>query len=207
MIVTRVLPVVAGVLFITLSPSLAAAQPGSRKGIDVPPVPHEIAVPAGHSVYEVGYATGTQNYICAVTKAGTLDWTFIGPEATVFDSEHHRRMDQTMTHYLSQNPFEIERFRATWRDSDDSSRVWGVAIASSESPAFVAPGAISWLLLDVVGAERGPTGGKNLWRTSLIQRLNTAGGRKPTGGCTAVDHLGVLKFVPYTAEYYFYRAD
>jgi hypothetical protein len=169
-------------------------------------VPVEIQVPEGHVVYASGFAVGTQNYICATTGSGTLDWTFIGPQATLFITAHGDPVQQRMTHYLSQNPFEVEKFRATWQHSVDSSRVWGVAVASSEDPAFVEPGAIPWLLLDVVGGDEGPTGGRALSQASLIHRLNTSGGRKPIGGCTASSHIGTFRFVPYSAEYYFYRA-
>jgi hypothetical protein len=206
MLISRVLPLVVATLVVGQSPSLAEPQSRDNKKIEVPPVPPEIQVPPGHSVYLKGYATGTQNYVCAVTKAGTLDWMFIGPEAALFATVHGEPVRQNMTHYLSENPSEFEKFRPTWRSSSDSSRVWGVVVGSSQDPAFVAPDAIPWLLLEVVGAAPGPTGGTTLSRASLVHRLNTSGGRKPTTGCTINDHIGILKFVPYAAEYYFYRA-
>lgn len=205
MFISRVLPLVVAALVVGQSPSLA--DPHSRgKGIDVPPVPLEIQVPPGHAVYLKGYAVGTQNYVCAVTKAGTLDWLFIGPQATLFTTAHGEPVRQTMTHVLSGNPSEFQTLRATWQDSGDSSRVWAVAVASSQDPAYVAADTIPWLLLETVGTSAGPTGGRTLARTSLVHRLNTSGGRKPATGCTLNDHVGTMTFVPYTAEYYFYRA-
>ena len=112
-----------------------------------------------------------------------------------------------MTHFLSRNPDEVETLRPAWQDSDDSSAVWAAALASSQDPAFVAADAIPWLLLEAAGDRRGPTGGKGLVRTTFIQRLNTAGGRKPETGCSATEHIGAAKFVPYTADYFFYRQD
>jgi hypothetical protein len=91
--------------------------------------------------------------------------------------------------------------RPTWQSSVDTSAVWGKAIASSIDPAFVAPGAIAWLLLDVVGKQRGPAGGSILSQATAIQRVNTSGGLMPEGGCT----VGSIAFVPYTADYYFYK--
>src|SRR5215216_5521720 len=48
-----------------------------------------------------------------------------------------------------------------WQHSRDTSTVWAkVALdGSSTDPAFVAAGAIPWLLLDVVGVQEGPSGG------------------------------------------------
>jgi hypothetical protein len=206
MISKRILTLVLAVGAGAITPSAVAAQSAGRNRTRVPPVPVEIQVPAGHAAYASGFAVGTQNYICATTASGTLDWTFIGPQATLFITAHGEPVQQRMTHYLSQNPFEVEKFRATWQHSVDSSRVWGVAVASSEDPAFVEPGAIPWLLLDVVGGDEGPTGGRTLSQASLIHRLNTSGGRKPIGGCTSASHIGTFRFVPYSAEYYFYRA-
>jgi hypothetical protein len=39
-----------------------------------------------------------------------------------------------------------------------------------------------------------------------IQRLNTSGGVAPASGCDA-DHLGAVANVPYTADYFFYKAN
>lgn len=206
MVISRVLPLVVAALVASQSATFAESHDRGQKRIVVPPVPPEIQVPRGHSVYLKGFALGTQNYVCAVTKTGTLDWLFIGPEATLFTTAHGEPVSQNMTHYLSQNPAEVDGFRPTWRDSEDSSRVWGVARASSQHPAYVAPDAIPWLLVEVVGSAQGPAGGRTLSRTTLIHRLNTTGGRKPATGCTGSDQIGTMKFVPYTAEYYFYRA-
>jgi hypothetical protein len=40
-------------------------------------------------------------------------------------------------------------------------------------------------------------------RTTYIQRVNTKGGLAPTAPGTSI---GAIAEVPYTAEYYFYRA-
>ena len=95
--------------------------------------------------------------------------------------------------------------RATWQDSRDTSTVWAMAIAASSDPAFVAPGAVPWLLLEVVGAQDGPTGGHRLTQTTFIQRLNTAGGIAPSTGCALATDVGKKALVPYTADYFFYN--
>ena len=70
---------------------------------------------------------------------------------------------------------------------------------------FVAPGAIPWLLLEVVGAEGGPTGGRRLTVATYIHRLNTAGGIAPATGCSQSVNVGSRELVRYEADYYFYR--
>jgi hypothetical protein len=59
--------------------------------------------------------------------------------------------------------------------------------------------AIPWLLLRAVSTE-----GPGIFeRTTFIQRVNTMGGAAPA---TAPTQAGQEARVPYTAEYYFYRA-
>ena len=79
-------------------------------------------------------------------------------------------------------------------------------IAFSSDPAFVAPGAIPWFLLQVVGAQDGPTDGHKLTATTFIQRLNTSGGVAPSTGCTLPTDVGKKELVSYTADYVLYKA-
>jgi hypothetical protein len=113
---------------------------------------------------------------------------------------------QTMTHYFGPNPDEGGTVRAAWQFKD-SSTVWGRVMDghSSSDPNFVAPGAIPWLLVTVVGAQDGPAGRDRLKDTTYIQRLNTTGGVAPSTGCSSSTDIGNSAFVPYTADYYFYR--
>jgi hypothetical protein len=113
---------------------------------------------------------------------------------------------QIITHFLSPNPDESGMACATWQHSRDTSTVWAMASASSSDPNFVESGAIPWLLLQVVGAEPGPTGGDRLTGTTFIQRLNTSGGIAPSTGCAQSTDVGKRVFVPYTADYFFYKA-
>jgi hypothetical protein len=41
---------------------------------------------------------------------------------------------------------------------------------------------------------------------TYIQRLNTTGGVAPVEGCSVSSDVGKQKLVPYTADYYFFRA-
>jgi hypothetical protein len=163
------------------------------------PVPNNIKVPDGNQVFLVGHAVGTQNYICLASG-----WTFFGPQATLFDDDDK----QVITHFLSPNPDESGIPRPTWQHSQDTSTVWAKAIASSSHPGFVEPGAIPWLLLEVVGIQDGPIeGDTTLTATTFIQRLNTFGGIAPSTGCTLSTDVGKKAFVPYEADYVFYKAD
>ena len=166
---------------------------------DPPQVPTELEAPEGSRLFPTLHAVGTQNYVCL---AAGQPWTFVGPQATLFDEDR----EQKATHYLSPNPDEGGTARATWQHSRDTSAVWARAIASSTDPAFVKPGAVAWLLLEVVGREPGPTRGRRLFRAKYIQRVNTSGGVAPGTGCSqATDGSTVL--VPYTTDYYFYKAN
>jgi hypothetical protein len=187
---------------LALAFAVAQAVPAHAAEMTPPPVPDTLQVPAGNTAYLVGHAVGTQDYICQ--PSGTsLAWTFVKPQATLFDDSH----EQIITHFLSTNELENPATaRPTWEDSQDTSRVWGKAIATSSDPAFVAAGAIPWLLLQVVGAKPGPTGGTTLVTTTYLQRLNTTGGVAPATGCAESADVGKKALVPYTADYFFYKA-
>jgi Protein of unknown function (DUF3455) len=174
--------------------SSAAMAPASQ--VEPPAVPSNLEVPEGNKAYRVWHATGTQNYICL---AAGQAWTFIGPQATLFDDE----ADQVLTHFLSPNPIEAGVARATWQHSKDTSSVWAVAIQSSTDPGYVTPGAIPWLLLRIVGAQAGAAGGEKLVPTTFIQRVHTAGGSAPSPTCS---QAGARVFVPYETDYVFYKA-
>jgi hypothetical protein len=169
--------------------------------IEPPPVPRELEVPAGNKVFREGHAVGTQNYIC-LPSGSNFVWTFFGPQATLFNDDD----EQIVTHFLSPNPDEDGMARATWQHSRDTSTVWAMMIASSSDPSFVELDAIPWLLLQVVGAEPGPTGGDRLTKITFIQRVNTSGGIAPSAGCTQSEDIGRKAFVPYTADYFSYKA-
>jgi Protein of unknown function (DUF3455) len=132
-----------------------------------PAVPANIQVPAGSQPFLAAHASGTQDYICLPSGSG-FAWTFFAPQATLFTDDDQ----QVITHFLSPNPFESGVPRPTWRHSLDTSTVRGRPIASSFDPAFVARDAIPWLLIEVTGAQDGPTHGDTLTKTSFIQRVN-----------------------------------
>jgi hypothetical protein len=197
---------VAAVAFAVPSPAPVYAD------TNTPPVPGNIQVPAGNKLFLVGHAVGTQNYICVPSGTG-VRYVLFTPEATLFDEQG----EQLATHYFSPNPMEPNTdpkvisehaIRAAWQDSRDSSAVWGMAKPenTSNDSGYVEPGAIPWLLITVTGKQNGPTGGDRLSATTFIQRLNTHGGSAPSTGCAALEDIGNKVFVPYTADYYFYKS-
>jgi hypothetical protein len=203
---THVRLLAAGVIALGLTTSTAMAQPGRTSRIDVPDVPANLSVPDGYSVFFKGQAAGTQNFVCLATASG-MSWTFLGPQATLFQSFLGDLDQQNATHFLSANPMEDGLPRPTWQHSFDTSRVWARAVASTSDPNYVEAGAIPWLLLQATGAATGPAGGATLARTAYIHRLSTSGGAAPTTGCSQAADIGKINLVPYTADYYFYRAN
>jgi hypothetical protein len=162
-----------------------------------PPVPPTLQVPTGNKAFREGAGIGTQDYICLLSSSG-FAWTFFGPQGTLFDM----RDEQIITHFLSPNPSENGTPRVTWQDSEDTSKIWGLTIAS----VTVQPDAIPWLLVQVVGAEDGPTGDDKLSEVTFVQRLNTVGGVAPSSGCAASGDVGKIALVPYSSNYFFYNA-
>jgi hypothetical protein len=75
-----------------------------------------------------------------------------------------------------------------------------MATAPSSTPA-----SIPLLLLRVVGAQTGPDDGGKLTGTTYIHRLNTVGGVAPSSGCSTTSDVSQRMFVPYEADYFFYR--
>ncbi len=188
--------------------ALALGLPVFAEKPSAPSIPPAIQVPAGNTSFLTAQAVGTQNYVC-LPSGNSFSWTFFGPQATLFLTLRFSQAEirqQIATHFLSPNPSESGMPRATWQSSLDTSKVWARAIASSTDPSFVAPGAIPWLLLTVVGAGRGPTEGAFLTQTTFIQRLNTSGGIAPSTGCSQPTNVGATALVPYTADYVFYKA-
>ena len=191
-------------IFVSLLTSLVSVPGAAARAAEqiVPPaVPAGLEVPASYKPFLMAHAVGTQNCICApAATASGYDWLFIGPQATVFDSDG----EQQLTHFQSRNPLSGDAIHATWQHSRDSSAVWATRFSGSTDPLYVAPGAIEWLRLDVTGTALGPTGGDRLARTAFIQRVNTVGGIKPSSPCTA-STLNTRRLVSYEADYYFYR--
>ena len=222
LIAMQLCPTVLLTLFVAASASVQASATAPAKeappprfakkhDITVPPVPENIKVPSGFTAFLEGHGIGTQNYVCRPSGSG-FAFVLFTPQATLFSDNNK----QLITHFNSRNPFEANTdptvvgdrmIRVTWQDSRDTSTVWAKVNPgqSSTDPAFVKQDAIAWLLLEVVGAQDGPTGGDTLTATKFIQRLNTFGGLAPSTGCASLTEVGNRAFVPYRADYFFYK--
>jgi len=204
---TKLMIAMQSCLIVLLTSFAAASASAQTSTAVIPPlVPHDIRAPAQNEIFFVGHGVGTQNYVCLPCDQSKPDcasgfaFALFTPQATLFNDLE----EQVTTHFFSPNPFEGGVIRATWEHSSDTSTVWGKVIGSSSDPKFVTPGAIPWLLVQVVGAQTGPTGGAKLTSATFIQRLNTEGGAAPSKGCSCSADIGNKEFVPYKADYFFY---
>jgi hypothetical protein len=201
---------------IMLGCGLGTATRGHAQNITVPPTSTTITPEAGNVAFLLGRATGTQGYVCLPQGTGA-SWTVNNarPEATLFQTVFGQDV-QIITHFLSPNtnpnkiaPDPLPFANATWQSSFDTSKVWAQtvnAVRAGSEPACPNDGAIGCLLLQAIGAQQGPTGGKLLTKTTFIQRLNTKGGSAPADGCSTSADVGKQTLVPYSADYYFFRA-
>jgi hypothetical protein len=199
----------AAALVLTSASTLTANAWGQT--VTPPPTPTQITPPVGQSAFLVGHAFGTQGYTCLPTSTGATSWAVnpARPEATLF-SDVFGHLVQITTHFTSINENPVDKKppslagNATWQGFD-TSRVWAKATgnlpAGSDLASCPNSGAIPCLLLESIGNQKGPSGGRLLADTTFVQRLNTSGGAAPTSVCT----VGQTQLVPYTADYYFYR--
>ncbi len=207
--ITRRIALIACNAALAVGLMVALPQLAQAQNVTPPTVPDDkLKVEAGNEAFLLGHATGTQNYVCKPSGTG-VKFVLFTPEATLFKDNDDR---QITTHFFSPNPLELNTdatvvasglIRASWQ-ARDSSTVWA-KVHQPDGALTVDPSAIQWLLLDVVGTQDGPTGGKTLSDVTFIQRVNTTGGLAPANGCTSSTDLGNTAFVPYTADYYFYR--
>lgn len=204
----------ASVLAITLLSSALLAQP-AQNPFTPPDVPFNLKVPDGNTLFMKGEAKGTQNYVCLPSAASQTGFAFklFTPQATLFlplNFTGNEFTHQIITHFFSPNPDPLDHgaIRATWQSSRDTSAVWAATVPNgmSTDQPFVKVGAVAWLLLEKKGTQRGPTGGQDLSQTTFVQRLNTDGGVAPATGCSRAEDVGTTAFVPYTADYFFYKA-
>lgn len=200
---------------LVLGCALGTVTNAAAQKIASPKTPDGITPPTGNTAFLVGHAFGTQGYTCLPTSTGGTAWnTSARPEATLF-VDFFGRLAQIITHFASidANPNENAPSpvplsgSATWQSSLDTSKVWAQKVGSidggSDPVSCPNTGAIACLLLQSIGNQEGPTGGKLLDNVTFVQRLNTNGGAAPTTACS----VGQTQLQPYTADYYFFRAD
>ena len=151
-----------------------------------PDVPAALVVGDGFEVSSHVYADGYQVYVCTETAPGVYNWIFKEPIATLYADAGFNGV--VGTHYVG----------PTW-ESNSGSKVGGTRIDG----VVVDPNAIPWLLLGAVN----PQGPGIFEGTTHIQRVNTVGGKAPAASEANASTVGDEVYVPYTAEYYFYKPE
>lgn len=168
-------------LFVLLAVATFAAQTArannSDRGPELPlPLCQSIQVGADNELAFHTFALGVQVY-----RWNGTSWAFVEPVANLYaDRGFH---GQVGTHYAG----------PTW-ESKGGAKVVGRRVDGTGCTPDAK--SIPWLLLEVTSNE-----GFN--NPTFIQRVNTTGGVAPAAPGTFV---GEEARVPYTAEYYFYRA-
>ena len=194
---SRCLPVrmTLAVLAVFALASIPVAQADEdNRAPDLPsPLCDRLQVSPGNKVAFHVYAKGVQIY-----RWDGTSWVFVAPEATLFaavrPSSGLTRHTRSSANAEYHGDVGIHYAGPTWQ-SNSGSKV----IASRLEGCTPDPTAIPWLLLQTVSTE----GPGIFHRVTYIHRVNTTGGLAPTdpGSFT-----GAEVQVPYTAEYYFYRA-
>jgi hypothetical protein len=144
--------------------------------VQKPDVPDAIQAPAGEDLVLVLRASGFQVYVCRSDEGAQPSWVLKAPEATLYD----QKGNAVGKHFGG----------PTWRHKDGSEITARMA-AKVDAPEA---GAIPWLLLSVTDHS----GNGVLSRVTTIQRIHTAGGLAPAGGCEGESKSS------YSADYYFY---
>jgi hypothetical protein len=170
--------VVMFTLFLSALASTPAARADDNRAPDLSAVCSDLQVAAGNKVIAHLYARGVQIY-----RWDGSAWVFVAPVATLFAEANYH--GQVGIHYRG----------PTWEDNGGS-----IVKASNALPCTADASAIPWLRLQAVF-----TSGPGIFSSvTWVQRVNTTGGLKPT---TPGLLEGESVEVPYTAEYYFYRAE
>lgn len=137
----------------------------------------QLEVPEGSKLAFHAYAAGVQIY-----RWNGAGWDFVAPSAVLYADADGQGV--VGVHYGG----------PTWEGASGSRVIGSVLDRCTPSP-----NAIPWLRLGATATE----GPGVFSRVAFIQRVNTAGGTVPASPGSIV---GQEARVPYTAEYFFYRA-
>lgn len=145
-------------------------------------VPTNLKVPDTEKLVMHLPAIGVQIYDCRVVDGKPAQWTFVAPEADLFEQPNMRLVGKhdAGPHWALM----------------DGSKVSGKVSARADATN---QGAIPSLLL----SAKSVGGAGKLDKVTNIQRLNTVGGVAPSTGCTQAD-VGKQARIYYTADYYFF---
>jgi len=171
--------VLISVVAFAVTPTSAITTFDNNNGPELPAQCGSIQVEAGNKLAFHVYAKGVQVY-----RWNGAAWDFVAPVATLYAEPNF--FGEVGIHYVGPH----------WESKSGSKvkaeRVLGTGCAPD-------PTAIAWLLL-----KQKETSGNGIFsNVTFIQRTNTTGGLAPA----EPGSFNELREVPYTAEYYFYRAE
>lgn len=147
-------------------------------------LPATVQVPAGHQVAMQTVGVGKITYECKAKKdMSGHEWVFGGPDAVLND-----RGGMQVGTYVGPP--------ATWASRDGS--------AVTATQVAVAPAGAGNIPYQLVKANPA-TGSGAMQGVSYIQRVATQGGVAPMSACGA-SNLGAKQWVPYQADYIFWKA-
>ena len=167
------------IIVVAFAVTPASANFDNDNGPELPAGCGSITVPEGNKLAFHAYAKGAQVY-----RFNGVSWDFVAPVATLYAEDGYH--GEVGTHYVGPH----------W-ESKSGSKVKAARVAGTGCTPD--PSAIAWILLKKTEAS-----GPGIFaKVTYIQRTNTTGGNAPVEPGT----LNELREVPYTAEYYFYRAE
>jgi hypothetical protein len=171
--------IVCAGLWVVFALMPTALASGDHRAPDLPsPLCDDVRVPPGNKAAFRVFAQGVQIY-----KWNGESWTFVAPMAKLYADPYFKK--QVGIHYGG----------PTW-ESNNGSKVVGVPLTRCAPD----PTAIPWLLLRAVSTDA--PGDFN--PVTYIHRVATTGGLAPSMPGASI---GAVAEIPYTAEYYFYRAE
>jgi len=174
----RILVLIALVTLVTTS----AFAFDNSNGPELPAECSSISVPEGNKLTFHAYAKGVQIYKWNLI---TQKWDLLAPQAGLFAEENY--FGEIGSHYAG------PRWESKSGSIVEGRRVLGTGCTPD-------PTAVAWILLSKFTTE----GSGIFSKVTYIQRVNTTGGLAPSEA-GLID--GEMKQIPYTAEYYFYKAE
>ena len=162
---------------------MLATAGATYAAVDNASLPEPVRVPAGNSIKLETIGKGEITYECREKKdtAGTFEWAFVVPVATLWD------MQQKSVGKYYGGP--------TW-EAADGSKITGKQVA-------VAPSSAGNIPMQLVKANPAMGNGA-MTGVSYIQRIETKGGVAPAATCNAAV-AGTKQQVAYEAKYVFYQ--
>jgi hypothetical protein len=177
--INRIVLALIALLTLAVTPTFAF---DNDNGPELPAQCGSINVEEGNKLAFHAYAKGVQIYKWNLVNQ---TWDLVAPQAGLFAEEGYH--GEIGTHYVG----------PTWESKSGSKvearRVPGTGCTPDTT-------AIAWILLKQIRTE----GAGIFAKVTFIQRVNTVGGLAPS---TQGEYDGQIKESPYTAEYYFYRAE